>query len=314
MGINSFYASVVSPFLRKTNFGERLDMALIAFNANLQFACFMYADSGSKIFSDSEIDVLFEDLDPESRETAKRFMHRQYKAPHNALMIHPKYFYSDAEKTEHNKVLKDFNKAIKHFRLPRHLTGPESLYYHHGLRFAPDFVKSNIAGKLFGDVGGWLGDSTLVFAGYAPEKTIIFEPDSSSRNKLEKILKRNRISKDKYDLHPFALADTHSISNGFECRTLDEVSADYATPFGVLKADVEGMGAAFLRGARKTIERDRPLLSLAIYHNEDEFAGIYQTLKSWHLDYHFEIKSLNPFAAHGEIILLAYPAEWAQLQ
>ena len=46
MGINSFYASVVSPFLRKTNFGERLDMALIAFNANLQFACFMYADSG----------------------------------------------------------------------------------------------------------------------------------------------------------------------------------------------------------------------------------------------------------------------------
>lgn len=50
MGLSSFYAKRLSPFLRSTVIGERLDMALVAFNANLQFAGFIYANSGGKIF------------------------------------------------------------------------------------------------------------------------------------------------------------------------------------------------------------------------------------------------------------------------
>ena len=310
MGINSFYASIVSPFLRKTEIGERIDMALVAFNANLQFARFMYAESGGHIFSESEIDELFPGLDRESLDAAKRFMARQYKALPNSLIVHPKYFYTEAEHAERRKLLKDFNSAVKRFHLPRHLVGPESLYYHHGLRFAPDFIKKHIAGKLFGDVGGWMGDSTLVFSEYAPEKILIFEPDEALVGKLKKTLARSHLAKEKYDIYPFGLSDVCCVSNGIECRTLDEVSAGCSTGFGVLKADIEGMGAAFVRGAAKTIERDRPLLSLAIYHNEEEFTGIYRMLKSWDLGYHIEIKSLNPFAAHGELTLLAYPEEW----
>lgn len=63
MGINAFYAATVSPWLRKTELGERLDMALVAFNANLQFVRFMYAESGSRIFSEQEIAGIFSDLD-----------------------------------------------------------------------------------------------------------------------------------------------------------------------------------------------------------------------------------------------------------
>ena len=312
MGINAFYAATVSPWLRKTELGERLDMALVAFNANLQFVRFMYAESGSRIFSEQEIAGIFSDLDSESLAVINRFMARQYKAPPNGLMVHPKYFYTEAEKACYRSLLKDFKSAIRRFRLPRHLVGPESLYYHHGLRQAPEFIKKNVAGKLFGDVGGWIGDSTLAFIGYNPAKTIIFEPDESLRATLEKNLKRNRVPSSKYDIHPFALSDKRSRFNGFDCCTLDEIRADYPIPFGLLKADIEGMGAAFVRGARKTIEQDRPMLSLAVYHNEEEFVGIYRMLKAWDLDYKFEFKALNPFTAYGEVTLLAYPAEWAE--
>ena len=191
--------------------------------------------------------------------------------------------------------------------------GPESLYYHHGLRFAPEFVKKNIAGKVFADVGGWLGDSALVFAGYSPAKIAVFEPEQAVRTKLENTLKRNSVPGKLYDLHPWGLSDKRTVSDGFECRTLDDISAEYSLPFGVLKADIEGMGTAFLRGAERTVKRDRPLLSLAIYHNEDEFTGIYQLLKSWDLGYHIEIQSLNPLTPHSEVTLFAYPGEWAQM-
>ena len=310
MGINSFYAATISPFLRKTEIGKRIDMAFIAFHANLQFARFMYAESGGRIFSDREIEELFAGLDEESLNIAKRFMSRQYKALPNSLMVHPKYFYTEAEYAEYQKLRKDFNASIRRFHLPHHLVGPESLYYHHGLRFAPESVKKHIAGKLFGDIGGYLGDSTLVFLEYDPEKILIFEPDETCLGKLTKTLNRNHIPKEKYDIHQVGLADVDTFSNGMKCCAMDEISSNYATPFGVLKADIEGMGAAFVRGARKTIERDRPLLSLAIYHNEEEFTEIYRMLKSWGVDYHVEIKSLNPFAAHGEVTLLAYPKEW----
>lgn len=310
MGIKSFYASYISPQLRKTELGERLAMALVAFQAKMQLAVFVYADSGSKIFSDSEIDVMFSDLDDRSREIAKRFMRRQLKSPQNGLMVHPKYFYTEEEKAEAAAISADFNKTRRRFHFSRYLVGPESLYYHHGLRFAPEFVKQHIAGKLFADVGGWLGDSSLIFAEYAPKKTIIFEPFPDCCSKLRKKMRKHGIAENSYELLPFALSDARSESAGFPTRTLDEISSAYSVSFGLLKADVEGMGLKFLKGARETIKRDRPLLSLAIYHNEDEFAGIYQTLKSWDLDYQAEILSLNPLTPHGEVTLFAYPAEW----
>jgi hypothetical protein len=68
----------------------------------------------------------------------------------------------------------------------------------------------------------------------------------------------------------------------------------------------------FLQGAKETILRDRPLLSLSIYHCEDEFAGIYNILKAWNIKYHCELKVFAPFASHGEVSLFAYPAEWQE--
>lgn len=310
MGFNSFYAEVVSPFLRSTTLGERLDMALIAFKANLQFAVFMYAQSGGKIFSEAEIEEIFSGLDADSIAVAKRFMSRQYNSPHSSLMVHPKYFYTQAEHEEYQRALPEYCRALRRYHLPRHKVGVESVYYHHGLRFAPDFVKENIKGKLFADVGGWLGDSTLIFENYSPAKTIVFEPVSGCREAFIKTMKSNRIASERYELLPFGLSDEAGNFDGIEYRKLDDCHCE--VPFGVLKADIEGYGLRFLNGARATIMRDRPLLSLSIYHCEDEFTGIYRTIKAWDIDYHCEIKSFAPFTPNGEISLFAYPAEWIE--
>ncbi|MBQ9502960.1 MAG: hypothetical protein IJU70_12455 [Lentisphaeria bacterium] len=311
MDILSAYAKVLSPFLRSLPLGRRFDMALIAFHADLQFADSSYSDFGNnRIFSDAEVEEIFSGLDRESIDLAKKFMHRQYRCPPNGFMVHPKYFYEPSEKEEFRKLYPEYRRALRKYHFSRVQPGPESLYYHHGLRFSPDFLKKNLAGKLFADVGGWLGDSATVFFGYSPEKIIIFEPNEENRRILIRNLKKNSIPQELYKLEPFALSDQSGEFGGMECRKLDDLSSGYSSPFGVLKADIEGAGLHFLNGARETIFRDRPLLSLSIYHNEEEFAGIYRTLKSWNIDYHCEIKQFSPYTLHGEYSLFAYPAEW----
>ncbi|MBP5183349.1 MAG: hypothetical protein J6331_10030, partial [Lentisphaeria bacterium] len=63
-----------------------------------------------------------------------------------------------------------------------------------------------------------------------------------------------------------------------------------------------------LLGAEKVIRKHRPVLALSIYHNPEEFFGMYSALRQWDLDYKFRIVSLEP-VTHGEITLLGVPAE-----
>ena len=77
---------------------------------------------------------------------------------------------------------------------------------------------------------------------------------------------------------------------------------------GLIKTDVEGMGLNLLHGAVKVIQRDRPVLALAAYHNTDELLGQYEFLKSNLPDYHFEIRDLPPGTSF-EVTLLGLPRE-----
>ncbi len=311
MSLRKFYSEKVSAWLSHIPYGNRLNMALLALTADFQVSRALYPYfPKNRYFSDEEIENIFSGLDTQSIDLAKRFMSRQIRLPKNSFFIHTKYFYTAEEQAEYKKLLPDFKQSCKKFGFPATKVGVESLYYHHGLRFAPDFVKKNIAGKLFGDVGGYWGDSTLVFMNYSPEKVVVFEPMSDCREKLVQVLNKNKISTDKYEIQPFALSDKQEKIDGMDCRSLDELAGSYTTPFGVLKADIEGMGLKFVQGAEKTIRKDRPLLSLSIYHDADEFAGIYQLLKSWDINYHFELKQFSPLLPGGELALYAYPKEW----
>ena len=298
-------------FIQRLPLGANFIIGLVAFKAGFKGVPVIYSLSEyNKVFSDDEIENIFADLDEESVSAAKRFMKRQLSVPYGSVFIHPKYFFTEAEQKEYKKILPVFKKECRKYKLNFNDVGPESIYYHHGLRFAPDFVKKNIAGKLFADIGGFIGDSALVFLNYSPQKIIIFEPFADCRKKISATLKKNSVKDSEYEIIPYALSDCSADNNGMDCRTLDELYISKEGTFGVLKADIEGMGLNFVRGAEQIIRRDRPLLSLSIYHNASEFAGIYQTLKSWNLDYHFEIKSFSPLTPWGEHSLFAYPKEW----
>ena len=172
-------------------------------------------------------------------------------------------------------------------------------------------MKRRIAGRIFADVGGWLGDSALVFRGYAPARIQIFEPVAANRAALARTLACSRADDGLCEVLPFGLGDRTETVDGMECRPLDSFPV-VSAPFGVLKADIEGMGLKFLRGAERTIRRDRPLLTLSIYHNEEEFTGICRTLREWDLGYHCEIRQFSPCVLHGEYSLFAYPREWGE--
>ncbi len=294
-------------------YGERLNMAFVALSTDLQVTRALYPYfPDNRYFSNEEIENIFNGMNAQSIKLAKRFMSRQIRLPKESFFIHTKNFYTTEEQSEYKKLFPEFKKTCKKFGFPIDKVGVESIYYHHGLRFAPDFIKKNIAGKLFGDVGGYWGDSTLVFMNYSPEKVIIFEPIKECREKLVHILNKNNVSPDFYDIQPYALSDANGVIDNMECRTLDELAANYTTPFGVLKADIEGMVVKFVQGAEKTIRKDRPLLSLSIYHDANEFSQTYQLLKSWDLNYHFELKQFSPLIPGGELALFAYPKEWIE--
>lgn len=314
MNLRSFYARRVTPILRRIPLGERFNKALLAFFADLQeHLGSPYSRAlNYKIFTDKEIDDLFQGVPPESIALAKRFMMRQFFLPQGSCFIHPGHFYTQEEQQEYKKLRPEYRKTLKKYGFLEQEADVESLYYHHGLRFCPEFVRTNIVGKYFGDIGGRYGDSALVFSEYHPKKIIIYEPIAECRQILMRIFEKNSFPSEKYEICPFALSDKQEVRDGMQCRTLDEISATYSTPFGVLKADIEGMGLNLVKGAEQTIRRDRPLLSLSIYHNADEFAGIYQLLKSWDIDYKFELKQFSPLVPWMELSLFAYPAEWSR--
>ena len=313
MNLRSFYAEKLSPLLKRLPYGERLNMALIALTTDLQITQALYPYfPGYKYFSEEEIRNIFAGMDDRSIELALLFMRRQLQLPKKSFFIHPQHFYTAAEQMEYKKIYPDFKKCCKKYGFAADKVGFESLYYHHGLRFAPDFIKKHISGKLFGDIGGYLGDSTLIFMDYQPRKVIIFEPMQQCYQKLEQTLIKNNIPADKYEIQPFGLSDRNESSGQMDCRALDDLSGQYTTPLGLLKADIEGMGLKFIKGAEQTIRRDRPLLSLSVYHNADEFAGIYQLLKSWDLNYNFALIQLSPLIAGMELTLFAYPREWME--
>ena len=89
--------------------------------------------------------------------------------------------------------------------------------------------------------------------------------------------------------------------------TLDDFVRDIPKPVGLIKADVEGMGLELVEGSLETIKKDLPILSLCIYHNKEEFFGIYELLKSLDLNYEFKLESLCAPWKNNELTLLALP-------
>lgn len=205
--------------------------------------------------------------------------------------------------------------------------GPESFFFHHGLKMLPAAVQAYLRDKDVIDAGACWGDSTLVFREYSPRRIYAFEPSPKSAAVMADVLARNKITAAEVLLEQLglgesaatlALSEAGQLSASPESTTGSAVAVTtvdaYATQnrlrVGLIKADVEGMALALIKGATGTILRDRPVLSIAIYHNAEEFFGVYEQLRGLSAGYRFLIRALSDSVlCESETVLLAYPAE-----
>jgi hypothetical protein len=101
-------------------------------------------------------------------------------------------------------------------------------------------------------------------------------------------------------------------SSGVETVPVTTIDAEVerlGLRIGLLKADVEGVELAVLRGAKQTLLRDRPELNIAIYHNEQlvTVPEWVQALGGYRLDFRQEAPFSWAAYSLAELRLFAIP-------
>lgn len=205
----------------------------------------------------------------------------------------------------------------------------DTFLFHHGLYFQNTEVKEYIKNTYFVDGGAYIGDSALVLSKYSPKKIFSFELSKSTTEKYNLTMKSNKINEDKFCIINKGLSDCckqitfldtsdQGASLCYEGNVkIDTVSVDSffdddSTRVGFIKADVEGYGLKALIGMKNTIARDRPVLSLAIYHTPEEFFEMkpYLAEITKDLNYNIEIQHLHCYCDFlVDVCIIAYPKE-----
>jgi hypothetical protein len=87
--------------------------------------------------------------------------------------------------------------------------------------------------------------------------------------------------------------------------TIDGEAKRLNLTVGLIKADVEGIEIEVLKGALETIQRDRPVITMSIYHNV-EFLDLPKLLLQLGYKLRFSFQQYS-WHLHWEMICLAIP-------
>jgi len=241
---------------------------------------------------------------------------------------------------ETDRVRKEIERTLKCCRrkyksLSNHIE--ESVfYYYHGLSLLPAGIAEYIKDNDFIDLGAFIGDSAIALREFKYKKIFSVEMSLKSILKYKTNLHRSNIYEDKFEIinacissnddeEPVRLPDTGS--SGFSVMRrkgkYDEISVDrksldylvekYKISPRFIKVDIEGNSLEFVTGAKKTLARFRPVLSIAVYHNPCEFFEVKPLLEELLNDYVFMVRKLSGGIknnlCHSEVVLLGYPKE-----
>jgi FkbM family methyltransferase len=284
-------------------------------------------------YASKRINDLKKDTDERSQEVLNfvlqcienNFLERCYFEKSSPVSL-PNYMLEHEEKWLSEKPV-TINQPIL---LERKEIHPEASYFHHGLRFANQKIRDYVQHKDIIDGGACDGDSLLVLRDYTDKTVFCYEFSHENAKKFQKLMDANNIHFG-YELINKALGDESKLikcpnCTGGDCRifatsdentiTMEMTSIDdevkkHKANIGFIKIDVEGAGFSVIKGAINTIKSQRPVLSLAIYHNNQELFGIKPFLEKHLVDYVYEFH-LNQFSPTiVELTLFCYPKELA---
>lgn len=205
-----------------------------------------------------------------------------------------------------NRINENLYQYDKYYLLENHFES--SVFYH---KHSIDKLKTldRIKNKDIIDVGGFIGDSAIVFSEYTDKKIYSFEALKDNFEKMK--INVNELNNVKNVVPVYsALGDKEneqlSLSGGGSCvtvakeyekfvsgcvnsTTLDSFIAENKVDIGLIKVDIEGYEQKFLKGAENTIRTQKPALLISIYHSLDDYMHIKPMIESWNLGYNFRI-------------------------
>ncbi|WP_249355260.1 FkbM family methyltransferase [Campylobacter sp. MIT 12-5580] len=263
-----------------------------------------------------KVQKLLTNLDQQSKENVCKLLVRLKK---NYLNSGQGYItLEEAEIKELNKIEHEFKPYIfeltpnvfcyNGYFLPIHWFEAGVFLYKHSLDILHPNTLKMMKEKDFIDVGGFIGDSAIIFENEFCNKQIhTFEASSKNFELLKQTLKLNSSKR----IIPInkglgSKNEINTIGTGFgsgasvvfkdqnnveevQIITLDEYVAQHKLEVGFIKVDIEGFEQEFLKGAKKTICEQKPAMLISIYHSSQDFFDIKPMIESWDLGYTFKI-------------------------
>ena len=267
---------------------------------------------------EQEVEILIKNLSKENQAFILRQIGR-----HKECFEKKQYTYSNLSKqeiSEWKKIETEFLPNIfkisenlysyKHYLLPIERFEISVFWHKHSLHILEEQTLAKIKQKDIIDVGGYVGDSTLVFEEFTDKNVYTFEPTSNYKrllqtlklNKTKRVIPINKalgasnakidisISADSYGIGSSITLDRNTGQyETIEVTTLDDFVGEYNLQVGFIKVDIEGAEMEFLKGAKETIICQKPAMLISIYHQPSDYFGIKPLIESWNLGYSFKI-------------------------
>lgn len=178
----------------------------------------------------------------------------------------------------------------------------------------------NLFGKqVIVDGGGYIGDTYHCFCKIWGKEYIwkwyLYEPDLKNIQEAQVLLKYEK----NVVLRPVGLAEKEGVANflamnsvasscnkdGSESIKVVSLDLDIHEKITLIKLDIEGEELAALKGAKRHIAEEKPILAICLYHKKKDIPEIINYVKFLNPGYKLYIRHYS--MAHWDTILYAIP-------
>ena len=228
---------------------------------------------------------------------------------------------TESEQADWEEHIKKFPEYAKLTKGEYPYFDPPQFFYHHGAIFLDSAAKARLAGGVFYQCGSYCGASLIAMSQYKPSMMYGFEPALSCGMVMQANVRRSGLENVK--MYRMCVGDQIGKAtvpdqdrDGNPCKAeVPITSLDYfrrgrkeTERTAWIQADVGGMSLPVIRGAEQMIRQDKPLITVAMYHNPEEFFGIVPLLHKWVPEYKFMVRrcQCNPRIPYSEITLIAF--------